>query len=79
MKSVISPALNFRLSTFWQILCFKRGTRVSISDVCPKKDLYHDPHDVIITSGMAVSELVDNDNDNVLPLAIPIVIFLTVN
>ena len=31
-------------------------------------DLYHDPCDVIITSRMAVSELVNNEN--VLPLVI---------
>ena len=33
---------------------------VSVSDVCPKKDLYHDPCDVIIMSRMAVSEFVDS-------------------
>ena len=42
--------------------------RVGISDVYPKKDLYQDPYDAIITSRMAVSNLVDNDK--VLPLVI---------
>ena len=54
-------------------------SRVGVSDLCPQKYLFHNSCDVIITSQMAVSELVDNGNDNVLPLAIPIVIFLTVN
>ena len=37
-------------------------------NVCTENDLYHEPRDVIIMSQFAVSELVDNDNDNVLPL-----------
>ena len=37
-----------------------------------KKDFYHGPRYVIITSRMAVSELVDFDNDKVLPLVIPL-------
>ena len=38
----------------------------------PQKDLFHDPRDVIITSWMAVSDLADNDN--VVPLAVQILI-----
>ena len=42
--------------------------RAGVSDICPQKDLFHDPRDVIITSQMAISALVDNDK--VLPLAV---------
>ena len=52
--------------------------RVGVINVCSKNDLYYDPHDVIITSQMAVSELVDNDkdNDNKLPLDVPLVKYI---
>ena len=37
------------------------------SDICPNKDLFHDPPDVIITSGIAVSEVeIPNHNDDIL-------------
>ena len=39
-------------------------------NVCYENDPFHNPHDIIITSQMAVSEVVDNDNNNELPLAI---------
>ena len=48
-------------------------TRVGVSDVSPQKYLFHDSCDVIITSRMAISDLVNNDNNNVLPLAVPLV------
>ena len=38
--------------------------RVRVNDVCLN---YHDPGDVIITSRMAISELVYKDNKNILP------------
>ena len=41
---------------------------------CPQKDLFHDPRDVIMISRMAVSDWADNDNDNVVPLAVQILI-----
>ena len=49
---------------------FTSKSRVSIIINCPKKDLFLDPRDVIITSQMAVSDLVENNNDNVKPLAV---------
>ena len=33
-----------------------------MSDVCPQNGLYHDRCDDIITSQMAISEMVDNNN-----------------
>ena len=51
--------------------CCNHGS--ALSDVCHKKDLFHDPCDVIITLRMAVNESVDKYNNNVLPLAIPLV------
>ena len=50
--------------------------RVGVINVCSENDLYHNPRDVIITSQMAVSELVDNNNDNELPLAVQLVKFI---
>ena len=47
--------------------------RVGFSDNCPSRDIFYDPSDIIITSQMAVSDLVNNNNDNVLPLAVPLV------
>ena len=41
---------------------------VGISDVCPQNNLYHDHCDVIITSRMAVSKMVDNDNVTVVEI-----------
>ena len=43
--------------------------RVGAINISSKNDLYQDPCDVIITSQVAVSEVVDNDNDNTLQLA----------
>ena len=48
-------------------------SRVRVSDGCPQKYPFHDPRDVIKTSQMAISDFVDNDNDNLLPLAVPLV------
>ena len=45
---------------FYFYLC--NTARVGISDVCPQNDLYHNRCDVIITSRMAVSKMVDNEN-----------------
>ena len=45
--------------------------RESIINVCYENHLFHNPRDVIITSQIDVSELVDNDI--VLPLAVPLV------
>ena len=59
-----SRSWNIKVS-FWTVY--------SVRDYCPKNDLFHDPSDFIIMSRMAVSDLVDNDNDNILPLAILLV------
>ena len=34
----------------------RKASRVGISDVCPEKDFFHDPRDVMLTSQMAISE-----------------------
>ena len=41
-----------------------RRLREGVIIKCPLKWQFHDAHDVILTSVMAVRELVDNDNDN---------------
>ena len=46
--------------------------RVGVIINCPQKYLFHDPCDANITSQIAVSELVNYDKDNVLPLAVPL-------
>ena len=45
-------------------------TRVGVIIDCSQKYLFHDLVNVILTSQMAVSEMVDNNNDNDWPLAI---------
>ena len=42
--------------------------RKGVINVCSENDLFHDPGDVILTSWMAISEVVNNDNDNELTL-----------
>ena len=44
--------------------------RVSVSEVCPNKKLFHGPRDVIIMSRMVISELAENNNDDILVLAV---------
>ena len=39
------------------------GPRVGVINVWTQNDPYNDPHDVILTSQMAVSKLVDHDNE----------------
>ena len=46
--------------TNWKLL----EPRVSVIFDCPQKDLFYDLMNVILTSRAAVSEMVDNDNDN---------------
>ena len=49
-------------------------------NVCYENDPFHDPSEVIIIYyyiWMAVSEVVDDDNDNQSPLAIPLVKFMS--
>ena len=41
-----------------------------------ENDPFNESHDVIITSPMAITEVVHNDNDNILPLAILFVKFI---
>ena len=66
---------------FYFYLCNK--ARVGVSDVCPQNDLYHDCCDVIITSRMAVSKMVNNDNVTVVVIYgsgfLPVITGVTIN
>ena len=61
-----APGENTPEAQVWLI------ARDGISDVCLKKDHFYNPRDIIITSWMAVSELGENNINNLLPLAVPL-------
>ena len=53
-------------------------SREVVTSVCYENDPFKDPRDIIITSRMAVSEVVIITNDHELPLAILLEKFITV-
>ena len=53
--------ITFYILFNFDLLC---NPRVGMINVCSENDLYHHPHDVIITSQMPVSNVDVNANDN---------------
>ena len=52
---------------------FVQGSRVGVIIDCSQKYLFHDLMNIILTSRIAVSEMVDNNNNNDWLLAVPLV------